>query len=115
VNGFSVRDYLVENYSAIQFDDEVENELNLRILSDVEDNGIIENPTDLQAIFFERISPLYRPYLAAIKTKPFLILGGFSGTGKSQKVKELAFLTCPNDDEMNKKLGNTENTPGNSC
>ena len=115
VNGFSVRDYLVENYSAIQFDDEVENELNLRILSDVEDNGIIENPTDLQAIFFERISPLYRPYLAAIKTKPFLILGGFSATGKSQKVKELAFLTCPNDDEMNKKLGNTENTPGNYC
>ena len=54
-------------------------------------------------------------YLAAIKTKPFLILGGFSGTGKSQKVKELAFLTCPNDDEMRKKLVNTENTPGNYC
>jgi len=54
-------------------------------------------------------------YLAAIKTKPFLILGGFSGTGKSQKVKELAFLTCPNDDEIRKKLGNTENTPGNYC
>ena len=54
-------------------------------------------------------------YLAAIKTKPFLILGGFSGTGKSQKVKELAFLTCPNDEEMRKKLGNTNNTPGNYC
>ena len=54
-------------------------------------------------------------YLAAIKTKPFLILGGFSGTGKSQKVKELAFLTCPNDEDMSKKLGNTENTPGNYC
>ena len=56
-----------------------------------------------------------KDYLAAIKTKPFLILGGFSGTGKSQKVKELAFLTCPNDDEMRNKLGNTENTPGNYC
>lgn len=54
-------------------------------------------------------------YLAAIKTKPFLILGGFSGTGKSQKVKELAFLTCPNDEDMSKKLGNTDNTPGNYC
>ena len=32
-------------------------------------------------------------YIAAAKAKPFLILGGFSGTGKSQKVKELAFLT----------------------
>ena len=54
-------------------------------------------------------------YLASIKTKPFLILGGFSGTGKSQKVKELAFLTCPNDEDMSKKLGNTDNTPGNYC
>lgn len=36
-----------------------------------------------------------KSYLTAIHTKPFLILGGFSGTGKSQKVKELAYLTCP--------------------
>ena len=40
VNGFSVRDYLVENHSAIQFDDETNNELSLRILSDVEENGM---------------------------------------------------------------------------
>ena len=53
--------------------------------------------------------------IAAIKTKPFLILGGFSGTGKSQKVKELAFMTCPNDELMRAKLGNTDNTPGNYC
>ena len=39
-------------------------------------------------------------YISAIKTKPFLILGGFSGTGKSQKVKELAFSTCPRDGEI---------------
>lgn len=36
-------------------------------------------------------------YMAAIKTKPFLILGGFSGTGKSLLVKSLAFATCPCD------------------
>lgn len=90
VKGFSVRDYLVENYSAIQFDDEGENELNLRILSDVEDNGIIENPTDLQTMSFERISPIYRPYITAIKSKPFLLLAGISGTGKSRIVRELA-------------------------
>lgn len=90
VNGFSVRDYLVENYSAIQFDDEGESELNLRILSDIEDNGIIENPTDLQTISFEHISPIYRPYITAIKSKPFLLLAGISGTGKSRIVRELA-------------------------
>lgn len=68
-----------------------------------------------QATFDSSSYSNYQYYLAAIKTKPFLILGGFSGTGKSQKVKELAFLTCPNDDEMRIKLGNTENTPGNYC
>ena len=41
VNDFSVRDYLVENYSAIQFDDEGRDLFNLRILSDIEDNGEI--------------------------------------------------------------------------
>lgn len=48
-------------------------------------------------------------YISAIKTKPFLILGGFSGTGKSQKVKELAFATCPCDGVLNV----TETSPGN--
>jgi len=47
--------------------------------------------------------------IAAIKTKPFLILGGFSGTGKSQKVKELAFATCPCDGVLNV----SETSPGN--
>lgn len=48
-------------------------------------------------------------YIAAIKTKPFLILGGFSGTGKSQQVKELAFATCPCDGVLN----TSETSPGN--
>lgn len=48
-------------------------------------------------------------YISAIKTKPFLILGGFSGTGKSQKVKELAFATCPCDGVLNV----SETSPGN--
>lgn len=48
-------------------------------------------------------------YISAIKTKPFLILGGFSGTGKSQKVKELAFATCPCDGVLNI----SETSPGN--
>lgn len=49
-------------------------------------------------------------YIEALKTKPFLLLAGISGTGKSQKVKELAFLTCPEDD-----LESTATTPGNYC
>ena len=56
-----------------------------------------------------RLSPDDISYISAIKTKPFVILGGFSGTGKSQKIKELAFATCPN----NSHLRTSETTPGN--
>lgn len=33
---------------------------------------------------------LYRPFITAIKSKPFLLLAGISGTGKSRIVRELA-------------------------
>ena len=36
------------------------------------------------------INPNYRPYITAIKSKPFLLLAGISGTGKSRIVRELA-------------------------
>ena len=39
---------------------------------------------------FEDISNKYRPYITAIKSKPFLLLAGISGTGKSRIVRELA-------------------------
>lgn len=47
----------------------------------------------------------------ALKTKPFLLLAGISGTGKSQKVKELAYASCPND----KELRSDKTKPGNYC
>ena len=42
--------------------------------------------------FFENkeIVPQFRPYITAIKSKPFLLLAGISGTGKSRIVRELA-------------------------
>jgi hypothetical protein len=44
----------------------------------------------------------------AIQTKPFIILAGISGTGKSRLVRELAFKTC-NDSDLNVN----SNRPGN--
>lgn len=38
----------------------------------------------------ESINRKYRPYITAIKSKPFLLLAGISGTGKSRIVRELA-------------------------
>ena len=53
----------------------------------------------------------YLPYLTALRTKPFMLLAGISGTGKSRIVKELAFMTCPNEEGYN----NDKTTPGNYC
>lgn len=47
----------------------------------------------------------------ALKVKPFLLLAGISGTGKSRKVQELAYVTCPRDGE----LDSDSTSPGNYC
>lgn len=52
----------------------------------------------------------YLPYLTALRTKPFMLLAGISGTGKSRIVRELAFKSCP--DYLQDKDGTT---PGNYC
>jgi hypothetical protein len=36
----------------------------------------------------------YRKLLMAVKTKPFVLLSGVSGTGKSWLVRKLAYITC---------------------
>ncbi len=51
------------------------------------------------------------PYLRAMRTKPFLLLAGISGTGKSRIVKEMAFDSCP----KNTELGKDPTSPGNYC
>ncbi len=56
------------------------------------------------------INEKYRPFLTAIRTKPFLLLAGISGTGKSRIVRELAFKSCP--EYLQDKDGTT---PGNYC
>ena len=46
-----------------------------------------KKPTD---IVVEKADSSFRPYLTALKSKPFLLLAGISGTGKSRIVRELA-------------------------
>ena len=50
---------------------------------------------------------------AALRTKPFAILAGHSGTGKSQLVRRLAYMTCNN--ERLAKEGEGRTAPGNYC
>lgn len=51
--------------------------------------------------------------LTAIKTKPFILLAGISGTGKSRLVRTLAYKTCARDELRTnpKKPGNFELIP----
>lgn len=50
-------------------------------------------------------------YLRAMRTKPFLLLAGISGTGKSRIVKQMAFDSCPDNAVLRSDL----TSPGNYC
>lgn len=50
----------------------------------------------------------YRPIITAVKTKPFLLLAGISGTGKSRVVRELA-RACWDEDSTEYKAQRPKN------
>lgn len=52
-----------------------------------------------------------KKYLRAMRTKPFLLLAGISGTGKSRIVKQMAFDSCPIDAQLRED----PTSPGNYC
>ena len=61
------------------------------IKRDVEEiNKLLSGVKPATKIVSTEINPKYRPYITAIKSKPFLLLAGISGTGKSRIVRELA-------------------------
>lgn len=56
------------------------------------------------------VDSLYTPYLTALRTKPFMLLAGISGTGKSRIVREMAKACWAADEEDYGK-----NCPRNFC
>ncbi len=56
-------------------------------------------------------SQSHTDYLRAMRTKPFLLLAGISGTGKSRIVKQMAFDSCPDNAVLRSDL----TSPGNYC
>lgn len=69
-----------------------------------------EESPDLNGIEFTTVSFASdkRSILTAIRTKPFVLLAGLSGTGKSRLVRTLAFATC-----FDPRLRNDSTKPGN--
>ncbi len=86
---FTIRNYFAGGYSELHirksndgiFDIEITN-INTPF-NDGKEDDLRENVTVEDA-------SIYRPYITAIKSKPFLLLAGISGTGKSRIVRELA-------------------------
>ena len=68
------------------------------------------NPINNKIVLNTPHTNSYKKYLLALRTKPFLLLAGISGTGKSRIVREFAFKSCPK--YLQDKDGTT---PGNYC
>ena len=96
VNNFSIRDILVENYSALLFKEEVDGTIAIRILSNIQEGNSTENKNK-ENILEPFTDSSYFPYLTALRTKPFMLLAGISGTGKSRIVRKLAQATNPKE------------------
>ena len=56
----------------------------------VDYDSIRDDLRELTQLMNNVVNEKYRPYITAIKSKPFLLLAGISGTGKSRIVRELA-------------------------
>ena len=105
VNTFSIRDFLVENNSALSFQDSADG-FSIRILSDIregeqnQDSTSQEEPIPHSSHPLPQINSSYAALLTALHTKPFVLLAGISGTGKSRIVRELAKACWPQGSEQ---------------
>lgn len=86
---FTIRNYFAGGYSELRIKKADDGIFDIEITNvntpydDGKEKGLEENITTKETSFF-------RPYITAIKSKPFLLLAGISGTGKSRIVRELA-------------------------
>lgn len=101
-NGFSIRNFLIADHSYITFLKEDDGSITLRFTTESlnttnQTNSIITERTGLTKTLSaaEDNTANYEDLLTAMRTKPFLLLAGISGTGKSRIVKQMAFESCP--------------------
>ncbi|WP_300915857.1 McrB family protein [Bacteroides acidifaciens] len=73
--------------------------------------NITQNQEDRLAVAYATSSSTNKQLVRAMRTKPFLLLAGISGTGKSRIVKQMAFDSCPDNAVLRSDL----TSPGNYC
>ena len=75
---------------------------------------LLKNGFDyFQALEYRKMTYKMDKYLAAIRTKPFILLAGISGTGKSRIVRQLARGCCPEKKDGQPHPLRDEQKPGN--
>ena len=79
--------------------------ITLRIKNTEEQKAIFKNKNETSIV----TTIINNSFLKALRTKPFLLLAGISGTGKSRIVKEMAYASCPDESDLRKD----DVTPGN--
>ena len=101
-NGFSIRNFLIADHSYITFLKEDDGSITLRFTTESintsnQTNSIITKRAGLTKTIStaEDNAANYEDLLTTMRTKPFLLLAGISGTGKSRIVKQMAFESCP--------------------
>lgn len=108
---FSLRNYLVEDNTTLAFLKDEKGECFLRMEMGSIGSTVLKAdvlPFSADVLPISLITDQFRPYIAAIKSKPFILLAGISGTGKSRIVRQLAFATGGEDPDEVKKPYNYE-------
>ncbi|MBO7597393.1 MAG: hypothetical protein J6T70_10150 [Bacteroidales bacterium] len=107
--GFNIRYFFVQSHSVVTFVQKDDGTYELRFRNSITELSK-DQISDAEEEETLEIPDTFRPLLTAIRTKPFILLAGISGTGKSRIVRELAFKSCP------KYLQDKDHTtPGNYC
>lgn len=111
----SAADYLTVNEFAWWLSKEENRNLIKEKIMDAEFKGVSKKPKkDGEKKLSDMMKdPLLQRLAAALRTKPFAILAGHSGTGKSQMVRRLAYMTCADENLMAE--AKERNAPGNYC
>ena len=106
--GFNLREFLVEDNSVLTFEKEGDTFI-IRLKSE----KVLGDEN--HQIKVGDINTTQKSYLTAIRTKPFLLLAGISGTGKSRIVRKLAQATDDIDAFANDAERFSCHSPANFC
>lgn len=112
----SAADYLTVNEFAWWLSDEknqnlVKEEMMSKQMKKPNDSCVEDSTKSIVDGLKDKTDTMMARLTASLLTKPFVILAGASGTGKSRMVKKLAYMTCRADMLRNPH----DETPGNYC